>query len=172
MNTKKSMPICCRHKAGESGFSLLEAVIALLILLVAVIGIFAAITYSTTYNSGNSRRSQALSVLQREVELLRSAKFLPAPRGADSVTADPNADDGRRDLTGGVKPDRTVVSGDGSRYVVQTVVDDDPFVAGTQVDPTKHLKEIRVTVVALGSTMGTWETGYQTTAVFRRVRSN
>jgi type II secretory pathway pseudopilin PulG len=172
MNTKESMPKCFRPRAGESGFSLLEAVIALLILLVAVIGIFAAITYSTTYNSGNSRRSQALSVLQKEVELLRSAKFLPEPRGADSVTADPSADDGRRDLRGGVKPQRTVVSGDGSRYVVRTTVDDDPFVPGIQVDTTKHLKEITVTVEALGSTAGTWETGYQTTAIFRRVRSN
>jgi type II secretory pathway pseudopilin PulG len=172
MNKTKIVLHCCRLRTSESGFTLIEAVIALLILLVAVIGIFAAITYSTIYNSGNSRRSQALSVLQKEVELLRSAKFLPAPRGADAVTAPPTADDGRRDLTGGVKPNREVVSGDGSKYVVRITVDDDPFMAGTQIDATKHLKEITVSVTALGSRTGSWETGYQTTAVFRRVRSN
>lgn len=158
--------------ADESGFSLIEVVIALLILFVAVLGVFAAFTYSTTYNTGNSRRSQALSVLQKEVELLRSAKFLPLPRGADSVTASPTADDGRRDLTGGLKPARQVTAADGTVHRVEIVVDDDPYVAGVQVDPVKHLKEIRVTVTPQGSTATSWETGYRTTAVFRRARSN
>lgn len=158
--------------AVESGFSLIEVVIALLILFVAILGVFAAFTYSTTYNTGNSRRSQALSVLQKEVELLRSAKFLPQPRGADSVTASPGADDGRRDLTGGVKPERLMTAADGTRHRVEIVVDDDPYVDGVQIDPLKHLKEITVTVTPLGSDANSWETGYRTTAVFRRARSN
>lgn len=158
--------------ADESGFSLIEVVIALLILFVAVLGVFAAFTYSTTYNTGNSRRSQALSVLQKEVELLRSAKFLPQPRGADSVTASPTADDGRRDITGGAKPQREIRAADGTVHLVDIVVDDDPYVAGVQVDPLKHLKEIRVTVTPRGSAANSWETGYRTTAVFRRARSN
>lgn len=158
--------------ADESGFSLIEVVIALLILFVAILGVFAAFTYSTTYNTGNSRRSQALSVLQREVELLRSAKFLPQPRGADSVTASPGADDGRRDLTGGTKPVRQVRAADGTTHLVAIVVDDDPYVDGVQTDPLKHLKEIRVTVTPMGSDATSWETGYRTTAVFRRARSN
>src|SRR5215207_8654036 len=85
---------------GESGFTLIEAVIALVILLIVVTGIFAAFTYSATLNTGNSRRSQALSVLQKEVALLRSAKFLlQSDGGADSYTPT-DCNDPRRNLTG------------------------------------------------------------------------
>jgi len=62
---------------NEAGFTLVETVIALVILLIAVLGVFGAFTYAIRFNTGNSARSQALSVLQREVESLRSAKFTP-----------------------------------------------------------------------------------------------
>ena len=154
----------------EQGFTLIEAVIALLILMIAIVGVFGAVTYATLYNTGNSRRSQALSVLQKEVELLRSAKFLPQPTGADAVTDEV---DGRRDLTGGVKAERIVTAeGNSTTFLVQTTVDDDPSTAGVQTDVTQNLKEITVTVIPAGSRPNSWETGYATTAVFRRVRSN
>jgi len=154
----------------QGGFTLIEAVIALVVLLIAIAGVFGAITYSTTFNTGNAKRSQSLSVLQKEVELLRTAKFLPQPAGADSIT---NEIDGRRDLTGGVKADRIVTAdGNGTTFVVRTTVDDDPYTPGVQVDATKNLKEITVTVIPQGSKPNSWELAYQTTAVFRRVRSN
>lgn len=143
----------------ERGLSLFEVVIALVILMVAVMGVFAAFTWSTIYNTGNSKRSQALSVLQSEVEVLRSVKFNPPPAVIDAT------------LAGGVKADKTVVAVDGTRYLVQTTVDDDPFTAGVQVDATKTLKEINITVTPFG-TNGTWVTANATRAVFRRVRSN
>jgi type II secretory pathway pseudopilin PulG len=150
-------------KQKERGFTLLEAVIALLVLMIAIMGVFAAFTYSIRYNTGNSKRSQALAVLQREVESLRSAKFTPSI--TDSTPAN-------MDLTGGTKAVRTVVSpGDNSSYLVSTVVDDDPFTAGVQVDATKTLKEITVEVRPL-SADGGWVTAYRTRAVFRRVRAN
>jgi type II secretory pathway pseudopilin PulG len=155
---------------GEQGFTLIEAIVALVILMIVIVGVFGAVTYSTLYNTGNAKRSQALSVLQKEVELLRSAKFLPEPTGADSVT---NQADGRRDLTGGVKPDRTVIAdGNGTSFLVRTTVDDDPFTLLVQTDVTQNLKEITVTVIPAGSRPNSWELGYATTAVFRRVRSN
>lgn len=146
----------------ESGFSLVETVIALVILLIAVLGVFAAFTYSTRYNTGNSRRSQSLAVLQREVESLRSAKFTPTI--TDSTPAN-------IDLTGGTKSPRVVTSADGASYRVETTVDDDPFTAGVQVDATKKMKEITVLVTPM-SVDGSWVTAYQTRAIFRRVRSN
>ena len=62
---------------NESGFSLVEVVCALVILLIALLGVFVTFTYSINYNAGNSSRSQALALLQREVEQLRSKKFTP-----------------------------------------------------------------------------------------------
>src|SRR5688500_7917472 len=158
----------------EDGFTLIEAVIALVILLIVVTGIFAAFTYSATLNTGNSRRSQALSVLQKEVELLRSAKFVHQTfGGADSYTP-VDCDDTRRNLTGtaaGVPRTMHCPAIDGMTYTIQTEIDDDPFTAGQQIDATKHLKEIRVTVTQ-PARPGSWETAYVTRAIFRRVRSN
>ncbi|MEO7675006.1 MAG: prepilin-type N-terminal cleavage/methylation domain-containing protein, partial [Pyrinomonadaceae bacterium] len=147
---------------GECGFSLIEVTIALLILMIAVMGVFAAFTYSTVYNTGNSRRSQALSVLQQEVEDLRSIKFNPPPAVIDPL------------LAGGIKTPRTVTAADGAIYLVEVTVDDDPFTPNTpnpQIDAAKTLKEITLTVTPNGSN-GTWITANRTRVIFRRVRSN
>jgi type II secretory pathway pseudopilin PulG len=156
--------------SGESGSSLIEALIALVILMVVVMGVFAAFTYSTRLNGGNSRRSQALSVMQKEVELLRSAKFVI---GATDSYTPVDCNDPRRNLTGtgGVARTMTCQAVDGANYLIQTEIDDDPFTAGQQVDATQNLKEIRVTVTQL-AWVDRWEKGYVTRAVFRRVRSN
>ena len=158
----------------EDGFTLIEAVIALVILMIVVTGVFAAFTYSATLNTGNSRRSQALSVLQKEVELLRSAKFVhQAAGGADSYTP-ANCDDPRRNLTGtadGTPRTLHCPAIDGMTYTIETEIDDDPFTDGQQIDATKHLKEIRVTVTH-PARPGSWETAYVTRAIFRRVRAN
>src|SRR6188474_2015820 len=122
----------------ESGFSLVEVVLALLILMIAVMGVFAAFTYATVYNSGNSQRSHALSVMQQEVELLRSIKFNPPPAVIDPA------------LAGGVKATKTVVAADGVSYLVDVTVDDDPFTPLVQTDATKTMKEITLVVSPLG----------------------
>lgn len=154
----------------EGGFTLIEAVIALVILMIVVTGVFAAFTYSVTLNTGNSRRSQALSVLQKEVELLRSAKFVG--NWADSYTP-VDCNDPRRNLTGtgGVPRVLACPAIDGMTYRIETEIDDDPFTAGQQVDATADLKEIRVTVTQPARN-GSWETAYATRAIFRRVRAN
>src|SRR5688572_5496764 len=146
---------------GERGFSLVEIMIALVILLIAVMGVFAAFTYATIYNTGNSRRSQALSVLQQEVELLRSLKFNPPPAVIDPA------------LAGGVKATRTrtFTDVDNFRYLVDVTVDDDPFTAGVQTDAARTIKEITLIVTPLGRN-NTWETANRTQVIFRRVRSN
>ena len=158
-DTGESSFLSCDAPTRESGFSLIEVVIALLVLMVTVMGVFAAFTYSTVYNSGNNKRSQALSVMQREVELLRSYKFNPAP----SVV--------HPDLAGGVKATKTVTAADNASYSVDVRVDDDPFTPDVQTDATRHLKEITVTVTPMRGT-DTWVTASPVTVVFRRVRSN
>lgn len=150
-----------KTKKTENGFSLIEVTIALVMLLISVLAVFVAFTYSVKYNAGNNVRSQALSVFQEQIELLRSAKFTPA------IYNDPL-------LTGGVKTPVIVSSkGDKTKYLVETTVDNDPFTPGIQStgDATTKLKEITITVTPQ-STNEKWVSGYKTKVVLRRTRAN
>jgi Tfp pilus assembly protein PilV len=145
------------QKNGASGFALVEVIIAFAVFFIVMLGVFSAFIYCVSYNAGNYTRAQALTVLQRETEQLRSSKF--NPYSTDSA------------LTGGTKPPKLVVSADGNRYSVQTVVDDDPFVSGVQTDATKKFKEITVTVNLENPTPG-WQTAVPARTILRRVRAN
>lgn len=142
----------------DAGFTLIEVVVALVIITVALLGVFATFTYAINYNAGNNSRAQALSVLQQEVEQIRSAKFTPYSTDAA--------------LTGGVKPVKTVISADGSVFKVQIDVDNNPVVSGVQDEsvPTS-IKEIKVTVTLAAPTPG-WQTAVPATVVLRRTRGN
>jgi Tfp pilus assembly protein PilV len=145
---------------GQGGFSLLEACCALVIILIALLGVSFAFTYAINYNAGNASRSQALAVLQQEVEQLRAAKFTPTV--TDTV------------LTGGTKPDRNVVNPDGKTFTVQVAVDNDPFTDLVQNDaavPNPTLKEIKVTAKLAAPSPG-WQTAIPATIILRRVRAN
>ena len=141
----------------EAGFSLVEMVIALVILMIAVMGVFGAFAYSTKFNRGNSQRSQGLSVFQREIELLRSAKFTPSLISPE--------------LLGGVKALQNRTAIDNTTYSLAITVDDDPFVLGTQIDGTKTLKEITLEVTPQGAD-GAWVTANRIRVVLRRVQAN
>lgn len=141
----------------ERGFSLVEVIVAMVIFLIVMLGIFVAFTFAVSFNAGNSSRAQALAVLQQEVENMRAAKFTPVI--TDSV------------VTGGVKAARTVTSGDGLRFIVNVTVDDDPFTAGVQVNSAATLKEISVTVSLDRPTPG-WQVSVPATVVLRRVMAN
>lgn len=150
--------ITSENRKNESGFSLIEVVIALVIFLVAILGVFAAFTFAVTFNSGNSKRSQALSILQKEVELMRSAKFTPT-----SVDAS---------LVGGVQAARNFVNTvDGNTYRIEITVDDDPLTNGVQINTAKTTKEVTILVTPIAAN-GSWVTAYQTRSVLIRSRAN
>ncbi len=143
---------------SESGFSLIEVSVAMVVIMVAMLGVFLTITYAITHNAGNYSRAQSLAVLQREAELIRSANFAPS-------FTDPA-------LRGGVKPDKPVTLPNGTAYVVSTVVDNDPITAGVQDETVSTaFKEIRITARLANATPG-WQTAIPATVVLRRVRSN
>lgn len=145
-------------RGGESGFSLVEVVIALLVFLIVLMGVFITFTYAVNFNAGNSARSQALTVLQQEAELIRAAKYTP-------TYTDPT-------LTGGTKAPKTVTTGDGNVFVVRVVVDNDPNAAGVQDESTSTtIKEVTVTVTLERPTPG-WQTSVPATVILRRVRGN
>lgn len=144
----------------EAGFSLIEVLCALVIILIALLGVAFAFTYAINYNAGNHSRSQALAILQQEVEQMRSAKFTPTVTDSS--------------LTGGTKPLKTVRSPAGTYFTIQVVIDNDPFTAGIQDDaavPIPTLKEISVTT-QLSSPSPGWQTAIPATIMLRRVRAN
>lgn len=142
---------------GESGFSLVEVIIALLVFLIVLLGVFGTFVYAINYNAGNNARSQALTVLQQEAELIRSAKYTPT--FTDST------------LTGGTKTPKPATSEDGNRFIVQVVVDDDPSTDGLQINSATTIKEINITVTLESPTPG-WQTALPSTVVMRRVQAN
>lgn len=173
-----------KGRKSQSGFTLIEMIIALVILFIAVLGVFAAVTYATKYNHGNSQRSHGLAVMQREIELLRSAKFTPTVV-SNVTTPTPTcatADNGSRDITGGAKAVQVRCGIDGTMYLVETTIDDNPAMDGMQVypgpSPAALMKEITIQVTPVspeGQTAAgeaTWVTGNPIFIVFRRVRAN
>ena len=60
---------------GGNGFTLIETLIAVLILTVAVLGMVPLFTYAIHYNNGGEARGKALAVAQRELEALQSVPF-------------------------------------------------------------------------------------------------
>lgn len=146
---------------AEKGFSLVEVTISMVILMIVLLGVFVTFTYAINFNAGNNSRSQALAVLQQQVEQMRSAKFTP------EIT-DPL-------LVGGTRATQIVTSADGGRYKVNVSVDNDLSATATGIQSTNEattsLKEVSVTV-ALDSPTPGWQTSLPATVILRRVKAN
>lgn len=156
----------------EAGFSLIEVVIALLIVMIGLLSVAAVFTFAITQNAGNKARAQALAVLQLEAEKIRAAKF-------NSTTTDP-------DLLGGRHAQRLDTALNGNAFLIDVDVDNDPNVpnpGGIPQDETHQcqspqgdvipcaLKEITITVSFAAPTPG-WQTAVPATLRLRRVRGN
>lgn len=157
-----------KRNLGNAGFSLIEVVIALLIIMIGLLGVATVFTFAITQNAGNKSRSQALAVLQQEAEQIRSGKF--------------NANTTDTILLGGDQTQRLVTAENGNSFLVDISVDNEPLVANVQ-DETYDclspqgdtipcaLKEITITVSFAAPTPG-WQTAVPATIVIRRVRGN
>lgn len=144
-------------KTAEAGFSLVEVMIAMVVLLVGLLGVSLTYTSAVRYNAGNNLRLQSLAILQQRSEQIRSAKF--TPREVDPL------------LAGGLKDLETITTADGNTFQVQTVVDDDPFTPDVQTDTSKTIKEITITVSSTNQAQQ-WVTATPATVTLRRVRGN
>ncbi len=162
------------HSTKEAGFSLVESIVAMLIITIALLGALQAINYSVIYNAGNATRAQNLAILQQEVERLRAAKFTPA--GTDNAPLPGNGScraDAQRDITGGAKPVCFLAAPNGGLFRIDTRIDDNPFnTPGTfDVDPTTRVKEITVDVGLAAPTPG-WQIAIPARVVLRRSIGN
>lgn len=121
----------------QGGFSLLEATIALLLMLIVALGSASLFSFSIHNNSGGSDRATGLAIAQQALEVARSAQF-------NSTTTDASLNGGSTEQDV-VRDERT--------FTVTRVIDDNPATAGTEVDANTNLKRITITVVprSLGS---------------------
>lgn len=167
---RKGRTLCAAKKmkgavaADESGFTLIETVIAFLVVMIAALGVVSVFMYSVNYNTGGSNRLQAVAIAQQQLEQLRAARF-NAPVGTTSKTD--------AILTGGTTT-TTVTGADGRSYTVVTVIDDDLNTTGVQTSTTTTLKGIQITVTPGGAGQ-TWAANSTTSAVTivtQRVRAN
>ena len=68
-------------RPGERGFTLAETAIALLIMMIASVGVVSLFTYSIKYNAGAKDRELAMAVAQKRMEWLRGIPYDATTRG-------------------------------------------------------------------------------------------
>ncbi len=143
---------CDAHaRRGERGFSIIEVCIALLILLIASMGVATAFVFSIHNNNSAGDRAMALAVAQQRLEQLRNRDFNNAA------------------LTATVNPVVETMTSAGRPFRISTTitdVDTDTNPAANALAPTAKL--IRVDVTPQGnSTSDSWANGTVTVMIFR-----
>lgn len=131
-STVSGRPVANEKLADQSGFTLLEAVIALVLMLIVALGSASLFSYSVYNNSGGSDRATSLAIAQQSIERLRSAQF-------NSVATDPS-------LNAGAPVVSTIVR-DGRQFSLTIAIDDNPATQAIDVNAATNLKGITVTVV-------------------------
>ena len=107
---------------GQSGFSLLETTIALVVMMVGALACSSLFVFSLQNNVGGSERALAMAVAQQQLEQIRSVSYEDATLNAGTTTA-------------------TVRSGERNYTVERTIADE------TNADNSaKQLKRITITV--------------------------
>ena len=130
--TGLSEPSPARAISNQHGFTLLEACIALLLMMVVALGSASLFSFSIYNNSGGSDRATSMAIAQEALERLRSAEF--------STTATDAT------LVGGTTVQNGVVR-DGRTYRLTRAIDDDPTSTDIDVNPTTNFKSITVAVM-------------------------
>ena len=121
-----------RHVPSERGFTLLEACIALVLMMVVALGSASLFSFSIYNNSGGSDRATSMAIAQEALERLRSAEF--SSTATDAI------------LFGGTTVQNGVVR-DGRTYRLTRTIDDDPTSTAVDVNAATNLKSITVAVM-------------------------
>jgi Tfp pilus assembly protein PilV len=113
----------------ETGTSLVECIIALLVLLVVSLSVVSVINFSAANNSNAQRRVRAMLLAQERIEEVRNTPFAS--------------------LTAGTVTQENVISDGVPHRVVRTITDTD--VINSTAAPGPELKRIVVSVTPIGS---------------------
>jgi Tfp pilus assembly protein PilV len=146
----------------ERGMTLIETTVALVIIMIALLGVVHTFTYAVSYNYGNAIRTESQALLQEEVENLRAAKWTSSGTHPDL--------DGTANCTA---VEKIVASPNGGAFKVERTVDDDPSTPNVcEVDPTTQIKDITVTIKIATNKNPAWWFAVPNTVVLRRTRGN
>lgn len=121
-----------RGTVGERGTSLVECVVALLVLMVVSLAVVSVFNFSVTNSANTQRRLRALMVAQQRIEDVRNTPFT--------------------DLTAGTVTENNYVFDGVSHKVVRVISDQD--IITTTAAPGPERKTIAVTVTPFGSKNG------------------
>ena len=141
MDVKLSNKRRTKATAGQHGFTLLEAAIALVVLMIIGLGIASLFTYAVQANAKADDRELAMAIAQERMEWLRTIPYTTQTRdvayaytqgGLQATAADGVTD--------------TVLSA-GRTYTVVTIIQDLSFVpAGNPDEGSTTTKRIQVSV--------------------------
>jgi len=130
----------------QAGFTLLEAAVAMVILMIIGLGIASLFTYAIQANGRADDRELAMTIAQKRLEWLRTIPFTTQTR--DVAFSFPN---GGLQATGTDGVSETVANA-GRSYTVRTVISDLSFVpAGNPDAGAATVKRIQVSVTPLGA---------------------
>ncbi|HEV8366514.1 MAG TPA: type II secretion system protein [Pyrinomonadaceae bacterium] len=131
---------------SQSGFTLLEVTIALVLMMIVALGSASLFSFSIYNNSAGSDRASALAIAQEAFETLRSAQFDPTTTSAL--------------LAGGSSVQSNIVRS-GRVFVLTKTIDDNPSTTAVDVNTASTLKLITVSVTpeSIGRGWGSGNTG-------------
>jgi type II secretory pathway pseudopilin PulG len=140
------MDLVNQHKQNQAGFTLLEAAIALVIIMIIGLGIASVFAYATKANGRADDRELAMATAQKRMEWLRTIAFTTQTRSL--AYSYPN---GGLQATASTGVTETVTNA-GRSYVVNTVIEDLSFVpAGNPDAGAPTIKRIRLSVTPAGA---------------------
>lgn len=87
------------EKQGQAGFTLLETTMALVVMMIAGLGIVAVFSFAIKNNTGARDRASAIAVAQQEIERLRNLSYNDAALNTTSTPLTSTVDSGGRSFT-------------------------------------------------------------------------
>ena len=145
-----------KRYSSQRGFTLLEASVAMVILMVIGLGVASLFTFAIQSNANADDRELSMAVAQKRMEWLRTIPFTTQTR---SVAY--SFPDGGLAATATAGVDETVVNA-GRSYRVNTVIEDLNFVPSGQPDAgASTLKRIRLSVTPAIAT-----TAFETVTIY------
>ncbi len=137
---------CANLDSSQTGFTLLEAAIAMVILMVIGLGIASLFAYAIHANGNADDRELAMAIAQKRMEWMRTIPFNTQTRHL--AYSFPN---GGLEITGGTGVTETVLNA-GRSYSVRTVIQNLNVVpAGNPDAGESTLKRIQISVTPAGA---------------------